>query len=138
MRRIARLAVGLISIALMLAQSKSPFAGTWEGQMNDQPAVELTIDDTAGTISGSIGFYLQLRGEDGKWHAKDKYVEPLLATQTHGKILTFEVRHHKKHGSPEFGPNVKFVMEVTGTSEANLRQADDSSDAVGLKLNRRS
>ena len=121
----------------MLAQSKSPFAGTWEGPMNDQPAVELTIHEAAGTIDGTIGFYLQMRGEDGKWHAKDKHTEPLLATQTHGNTLTFEVRHHKTHDSPEFGPNVKFVMELTGTNEANLRQADDSS-AVGLKLNRRS
>jgi len=42
--------------------------GTWEAKENDLPSVELTIRDNQGQIGGTIGFYFQSRGADGKWH----------------------------------------------------------------------
>jgi hypothetical protein len=129
--------VGFLSLSTVAA-AKSPFAGTWEGKINDQPGVELTIEDAGGKVSGVVVFYFQLRGEDGKWHVADKFTEPLLAPQVKGKILTFEASHHKSHGSSELGPNVKFRMELTSAHEAVLRKVEDQPDAgPGFKLTRR-
>lgn len=39
--------------------------------------------------------------------------------------MTFEVRHHVRHDSPEYGPNVKFVFEMTGVNAGTLRNVPD-------------
>jgi len=118
------------------ASDKPPFAGKWEGRMNDQPAMEITIKSTGGEISGTIGFYFQERGADGKWHAKDKYEATLLSPKVTDKSLTFEVAHHKTHDSPELGPNVKFRMELTEAGEAVLHRVENQQEDAGLKLTR--
>jgi hypothetical protein len=41
--------------------ANSPFAGTWEGKLNDLPAIGLKIDDAGGKIGGTIVFYFQER-----------------------------------------------------------------------------
>ena len=129
--------LGLLSLT-MAAPAKSPFTGMWEGKLNDLPGVDLTIEDTGGKISGTVGFYLQLRGDDGKRHVEDKYTVALLAPTVDGNVLAFEVIHHKKHGSPELGPNVKFRMELTGENEAVLHRVSHQPDAGSdLKLTRR-
>lgn len=59
--------------------SVSPFLGTWEGRMNDQPAVEITLTTEGGKIAGSIIFYLQRLGKDEKWHVEgDHRAQPLI------------------------------------------------------------
>jgi hypothetical protein len=40
--------------------------------------------------------------------------------------MTFEVRHHVSHDSPEYGPNVKFAFELAGDNkEGMLRNVPD-------------
>ena len=123
------------------AAAKSPFAGTWEGKTNDLPAVELTIQDDNGRISGVIAFYFQTRGDDGKWHVGEKTTVPLLSPKIEGKVLTFETIHYKKHGSPELGPNNKYRVDFVDAKEARLRilkdQAKENDPGPGLKLTRR-
>jgi hypothetical protein len=104
--------------------------------MNDQPGIEITINNTGDQISGVIVFYFIERGEDGKWHAKAEYEAPLLTPKVTGKSLTFEVAHHKTHDSPELGPNVKFRMEITGAEEAVLHRIENQQEDPGLKLTR--
>jgi hypothetical protein len=118
----------------------SQFAGTWDGKMNDQPAVEITLATEGGKVGGTVVFYFQRLGKDGKWHVEgDNRAQPLINPQVEGNILSFEVRHHKEHGSVEFGPNKKFRLEVTGADEARFREAGKPDDIAGhgLKLVRR-
>jgi hypothetical protein len=46
--------MGLLVVTLP-AMAKSPFVGTWEGNINDQPALKLTIEDADGKITGTNG-----------------------------------------------------------------------------------
>jgi hypothetical protein len=129
--------VGVLGLTLATA-AQSPFAGTWEAEINDQPGIDLTIDHASGKISGKVVFYFQLRGEDGRWRVADKHTVTMLAPHVEGKILAFEVLHHKTHGSSELGPNAKFRMELTGANEAVLRKTDDQSQAgKGVRLRRK-
>ncbi|MBI3472112.1 MAG: hypothetical protein HY013_12215 [Candidatus Solibacter usitatus] len=127
-------------LAIPAGAAGSSFAGMWEGKVNDLPAVELIVREHNGHVSGSIGFYFQTRGDDGKWQVGEKTTLPLLSPKLEGKVLTFETIHHKKHGSPELGPNNKYRVTFAGGKEARLqivndqRQEDGSS---GLKLTRR-
>ena len=123
-----------------IAKGAAPFVGTWEAKLNDQPAVELTIEETSGKISGVITFFFQRRGADGKWHVEGKpSKEPLIAPKVEGNFLTFEVLHHKRHGDPELGPNKKFRMELTGKDEMFFRNVEGQpkEDPTDLKLTRR-
>jgi hypothetical protein len=145
-------ATKLILVSLMAFASAQPalykgtdnplsqFAGTWEGKMNDQPAVQITLTTDGGKVGGTIIFYFQRLGKDGKWHVEgDNRAQPLIGPQVDGNILTFEVLHHKTHGSSELGPNKKFRLEVTAEDEARLREAGDPTDVQGhgLKLTRK-
>ncbi len=116
--------------------AKSPFAGAWEGSMHDQPALKLTIEDANGKLTGTMVFYFQQRGEDGKFHVvpNGDAAGAIISPQVEGKILTFEVHHHKKHGGAELGPNIKYNVELTGANEARLRQVGDAKAGEGLKL----
>ena len=117
-------------------QPPSVFDGTWEGNMNDLPGVNLIVADAGGgQIGGVVAFYLQMRGDDGKWRVAGKYMAPLLAAQAQGKVLKFEVQHHKIHGNPEFGPNAKFRMELDGDHEAVLYNISEPGPGP-LKLSR--
>lgn len=119
------------------------FAGTWEGKQNDLPAVELALRNDHGQISGTIGFYFQTRGADGKWHldGNPPYTVPLLSPKLEGAVLTFETIHHKKHGSPELGPNNRYRVTFIGPKEARLQifryGAKENDSQPGLKLSRR-
>src|SRR5437763_15711643 len=107
-QRIVYTAAAFLIVGFIGAHAASSYAGTWEGTENDLPAVELTIHNDDGRISGSIGFYFQTRGGDGKWHVGEKMSVPLLSPRLEGSVLTFETIHYKKHGGSELGPNNKY------------------------------
>ena len=133
------LLVGLLGLTAV-ATAKAPFVGTWEAKVNDLPGVEIRLEEAKGRLRGVVVFFFQRRGDDGKWHVEgDDTGVPMLVPRVKGKILSFEVLHHKSHGGTELGPNVKFRLELTGTDEARLRKIEDQPDApgTGIKLTRR-
>lgn len=104
--------------------------GTWEGKMNDLPGVDLIVADAGGgEIGGVVTFYFLTRKDGGKWQVRGKFLTPLLAAHMQDKALIFEVQHHKTHGSPEFGPNVRFRVELTGENQAMLYNVSEPSSA---------
>ena len=137
-QRIARILVSA-TIALVAAAADPEIAGIWEGSENNLPAIELTLHVNDGKISGSIGFYFQSRGADGKWQLGEKYTVPLLSPKLEGRSLTFETIHHKCHDCPELGPNNKYQVDFVGDSEARIRILKDQKkqDGPSSKLTRR-
>ena len=131
--------LGMFVIFASIAESGSPFTGVWEASLNDQPAIELTINEMDGKIGGTIVFYFQRRGDDGKWRVEGgRNPTPLLMPVVKGKSLTFEVIHHKHHGSTERGPNAKFRVDLTDHDSLALFKTDEVSDGgPGLKLTRK-
>jgi hypothetical protein len=119
------------------AQANSSLAGTWKGQMNDLPAVDLQLEADSGKLTGTIVFYFQDRsGPNGHWRATPDPPLPLLVPHLDGNTLTFEVEHRKCHGCSESDPNVKLHVLFTGVDEArlwNLEGENPESDP-GLKL----
>jgi len=115
-------------LAIMLAAGSlwagSEFAGRWEGKLDGLPGATLTVKQDKGKFSGSIIFYLVRKDEQGARVDGEANCE-LLHVAVQGKHMTFEVRHHVRHDSPEYGPNVKFVFELTGDGEGLLRNVPD-------------
>jgi hypothetical protein len=121
------------------AVAGSGFAGTWVGKENGLPSVELTIRDKDGGVTGTIGFYFQKRGADGKWQLGEKYTVPLLSPKLEGRVLIFETIHSRKDGSRELGPNNRYRVDFVGSKEARIRILKDQSsgDEPALTLVRR-
>jgi hypothetical protein len=136
-RQLARILLCVLIVSVAPA-ANSGIAGIWDGTENDLPAVELTLHVNDGRITGSIGFYFQTRGTDGKWHLGEKYTVPLLSPKLEGRKLTFETIHHKCDGCPELGPNNKYQVDFVGEKEARIRILKDQKkqDDQGFKLTR--
>jgi hypothetical protein len=102
----------------------SPFAGRWMGEIEGLPGVRLTVQEDQGKLSGSIVFYLIVKDEKGT-RVDGDYKADLLNITAKGRRMTFEVRHHVSHDSPEYGPNVKFSFEAATEREGTMRKIDD-------------
>jgi len=102
----------------------SPFAGRWQGKIEDLPGVTLTVKEDKGSLSGSIVFYLIRKDSKGARVDGEANCE-LLQVAAEGQRMTFEVKHHIRHDSPEYGPNAKFVFELTDENEGLLRNISE-------------
>ncbi len=142
-RQATRILAGVLASVVVALCADISVAGIWEGKENGLPAVELTLRNDNGQIGGTIGFYFQTRGSDGKWHADGKppFVTPLLSPKLKDTVLTFETIHHRSHGSAELGPNNKYRVTFLGPKEARLQVfrygAKENDNAPGLRLIRR-
>ncbi len=125
------------AIAACAADSQT-FAGKWQGKMYDLPAIELEVHEGPGGPGGTITFiFLQRKDEASPWVAGARNTLTLLSPKVEGGQLTFEVRHAKKHGSKEMGPNVRFRVEQRGADELALFRMDGTKDdGEGLPLRR--
>jgi hypothetical protein len=101
-----------------------PFAGRWMGEIEGLPGVRLTVQEDQGKVSGSIVFYLIVKDEKGT-RVDGDYKADLLNVTAKDRRMMFEVRHHVSHGSPEYGPNVKFSFEATTERAGTMRKIDD-------------
>ena len=117
----------------------SAFAGTWQATSNGLPSIDLRIENAGSKLAGTAGFYLQTRKDESEpWHVASETTLPMLNPAEHGKALTFEVPHHTCHGCTDYGPNVRFRIELTGRNEARLiRFSDDGEPSESLKLLRK-
>lgn len=113
----------------------SPFAGRWQGKLAGLPGATLTVQERDGRLSGSITFYLIVKDEKGT-RVDGKADCELLAVAAHGKEMTFEVRHHLRHGGPEYGPNAKVLFVLTGKNEANLRNLGEGDSTPSMPMQR--
>ena len=125
---------------LYVVSANSSFAGRWEGRMNNLPGIDLNIREHDGKITGKAVFYFQERSDpNGPWQTKAEYPVPLLVPRAEGKVLTFEVEHHKCHNCKELDANAKFRMKLTGLNEARLwrLQEGKAPSGEGLRMVRR-
>ena len=139
-----RLLVVLLFAVFATAQSeknsaRSVFAGTWQATSNGLPSIDLKIENVESRLAGTAGFYLQTRkNESEPWRVARETTLPMLSPTVQGKNLMFEVPHQTCHGCTDYGPNVRFRMELTGRNEARLiRFSDDGEPSESLKLLRK-
>ena len=107
--------------------------------MNGLPAVELTLVIRGNKVAGEIVFPFHQRTPEGKWVVIRRDATPILNPRLQGNSLSFEVAHHKSHGSSEWGPNVPFRVDLKSPDEARLFKLDETSPSPGpgLLLSRR-
>ena len=142
-KAISVLGLMVLMVAYVISESESrgaefPFRGTWTGQMNGLPGIDLTIEQTWGKISGFVVFYRQKRASINEpWKVTGEYRTTLLRPRVAGKVLTFETQHHTCDGCEALGPNAKFRFDLTGVDEARFWNLSENPHGAGLTLLRR-
>lgn len=93
----------LLGASMNFAQSAkptpNPLTGVWRGQIDNLPAVTLTLTDEGGKLSGAILFFLHMRATvNAPWTSTPATAaEPILNPVFDGKTLSFMVSHRRAH-----------------------------------------
>jgi hypothetical protein len=129
------------SLASKGGMIQSQIAGRWQGKLPlpddnslsdaDNPiAVEVTIKEDGGKLSGSAVFYV-IRNKDNKPQIVGKKESDLIAPEFDGKTLKFALK--RKGSQPGTEITIEMRMTLKSATEAELENHDDSSAAV-IKL----
>lgn len=97
--------------------------GVWRGQMDNLPAVTLTITNEGGQLSGAILFFLHMRATvNDPWTTKPAdAAEPILNPVFDGNTLRFEVSHKRAHPPRTLNdPPSHFHLTLIGPNQAGL------------------
>ena len=98
----------------------STLVGTWKGTMGALPAVELTIRESAGKLSGSMVMFVIGRSATGEPTVASKEDVSLVDPQWKDSRLTFTIK------GPD-GGNLRFEVKPTGADRAELQRTDDDN-----------
>jgi len=128
MKRILLLAVGCVCLAFG-AGDTSAVAGVWHAQADGVPALDMTISDEGGELTGAIVFYL-IRHNDGQPpRSSPGGPTPMFNMKFDGRALDFRVSHRRAHFPRTANdPPVSFRLKITGPDEGVLvREGDEST-----------
>lgn len=145
---VAGLALAVLLCGAVKAQDaavKAPVSsitGVWRGQMDNMPAVTLTITDEGGKLSGAILFFLHMRATvNDPWILKPPTAaEPILDPVFDGKTLRFMVSHRRAHPPRTLNdPPSHFHLTLLGPDKAGLvneTEAGPGDTGSGLPMAR--
>jgi hypothetical protein len=120
---LASLLCGVASAQTAPATAPAAITGVWRGQMDNLPAVTLTITDEGGKLSGAILFFLHVRATvNDPWTSRPATAaEPILNPVFDGKTLRFMVNHKRAHPPRTLNdPPSHFHLTLTGPNQAGL------------------
>lgn len=135
-RIISTLMAVLLSASVSFAQNpelaQASLVGVWRGQMDNLPAVTLTIRDEGGKLSGAILFFMHVRAtENDPWTSKPATAaEPILNPVFDGKTLHFMVSHKWAHPPRTLNdPPSHFHLTLVGPDKAGFVNETESGSA---------
>src|SRR5271163_2065637 len=80
-----------VSAQTQSAPVTSKWVGTWEGKLDDVPAVILRITEKGGALQGEADFYIVKRNDDGTPTSDDKMTVAMVNPHVQGNYLEFQV-----------------------------------------------
>jgi hypothetical protein len=118
----AALAFGQTTSLQPRQADSSAFVGVWRCNLDNLPALVLTISDEGGSLSGAALFYLHKRKSIGEpWTSTPGVPQPLFQLKTEGKTLGFQISHRRAHPPGSLSdPPVRFRLTLTGSDKAML------------------
>ena len=83
----------LIAATTLAVQSSSPsdWIGVWQGELDGQPSVTLTLAEDSGTLEGTLVLNI-INRDNGSPRIVAHEAHVLLQTRTQGNSLTFQVK----------------------------------------------
>jgi hypothetical protein len=126
----------LISVCSLSAQSAGPatrpawWAGVWQGELDGQPSVTLTLANDTGQLGGTLVLNIIERGDGGaRINAREPHV--LVSPHLDGNTLSFAVR--KIGGSSTL---LNFTVALTPEGKARIHCTNCGADAPVVDMSR--
>lgn len=130
-RRAFLISVIMLAASLSFGQAASPppgqgdpsaFVGVWRGNLDNLPALVLTISDEGGSLSGAALFYLHKRQSvNDRWTATPGLPEPLFNLRVEGNTLSFQLSHKHAHPPRTLSDTlVDFRLLLVGPNRARV------------------
>jgi hypothetical protein len=132
MRNLHRYTVVLLLVAAsIVAHAQRSLRGKWRGMESNVPFLELTIEQNAGSTTGSAVFYmLKKDSEESAPRVEGHAAGPMENLDYQPQKLTFDM--HRRDGSV-----VSFRVELTDANHAKLfRTSDHEAEGSGFDLTR--
>jgi hypothetical protein len=119
----------LAHAAAAQASANSAWTGVWQGQLDGQPSVTLTLAEDGGALGGTLVLDLIERQQDGP--ARVVAIDPhvLLRTHADGNRLSFEVMRRN-----DSGPPMRFTVALDSGAKAHLHCQNCGPDAPIAEL----
>lgn len=109
---------------LQSAPAISPILGHWQGKVEQQTAVELTIREEAnGKLFGTAEFPMRIRQEDGSTVVRRIPEVSMLEMRFDGTTLRFSVMRVNSRTNPPDQTRIDFELDPSGPGKGVLRGA---------------
>jgi len=103
--------------------------GVWQGELDGQPAVTLTLADDSGNLGGTVVFNRIERQTQGPPRVASIEPHVLVDPQADRKRLSFEIMRPDRAESP-----LKFAVTLDGSDEAHIHCLNCGPDAPVAEL----
>jgi len=120
----------LIAATALAAQSSSPsdWIGVWQGELDGQPSVTLTLAKDSGTLEGTLVLNIISRdSRSPRIVAHEAHV--LLQMRSQGDSITFQVKRIDRSAEP-----MEFTVERTAADAAKIHCLNCGDDAPTVEM----
>jgi hypothetical protein len=133
MRRTILLAASAAMLLTCIAAAQAPanatWNGVWQGELDGQPAVTLTLADDGGALEGTVVFNLIERQTQGPPRVASIQPHVLLDPQSNGSTLSFQIMRPDRSEAP-----LKFTVTLDGNDKARIHCLNCGPDAPVAEL----
>jgi hypothetical protein len=120
--------LALATVAGAASTSNANWTGVWQGKLDGQPSVELTLADDAGSVDGTIVFHAIKRDDTGP-HVFSTEPHTLIHPHMDGNRLTFQVK--RGNGSNEI---LDMAVELTAGGKVEFRCSNCGATGTQAEL----
>lgn len=113
MLAVAGLSMGLACAALAQSANDAAWVGVWQGELDGQPGVTLTLAEDTGELGGTVVLNMVSK-QGGTAHVIGSVSHVLLHPELQGNVLTFEVKQARD------GRVMRFSVTRTADGKAQI------------------
>jgi hypothetical protein len=106
------------------APANAGWTGVWQGELDGQPAVTLTLADDGGALGGTVVFNLVERRDGEAPHVVSIQPHVLLNPQVNGTTLSFQIMRRDRSEEP-----MRFTVATGGDGKTRIHCLNCGPDA---------
>ena len=121
---------GVLASSLLAESSDSEWIGVWEGRLDGQPSVTLTLARDTGQLSGTLVLNIIKKEDGGQPHVAAVEPHALINPRVDGNSLSFGVRKIDQ------STLLNFIVALTPEGKARIHCTNCGKDAPTVDMDR--
>jgi hypothetical protein len=119
-------AMAVATVAAAQPTNESAWLGVWQGELDGQPSVTLTLADDTGDLGGTVVLNI-IQKENGQPHVVAMEPHVLLNPHVDGDVLSFQFRKLQ-------GGMLDFTVKLSAAGKATIHCSNCGADAPTVDL----